>query len=389
MDLKKEAMNHLKNVVIPFWEALKDDEYGGFYGYMDYDLKLDKKAEKGCILNSRELWFFSQAYRILGDKELRECADHAYLFLKNNFYDREHGGVVWSLTYDGKYADTTKHTYCQAFAIYGLAAYYEITKDPEVLKLALDLYHTIEDKCRDEGGYLEAFNIDFSPVSNEKLSENGVEATRTMNTLLHVYEGYAELLRVSGSEEIKKNIREIIDIFTEKMFNPERHRLEVFFDHDYNSLIDLISYGHDIESAWLLDWGAEVLDDKDYIEKTRKMTSVLTKNIYDTAFDGHSLPQECERGVVNTDRVWWVQAEAVNGFLNGYEKENNEEYLKAAGAEFNYIMAYMIDSRKGSEWFWLLDKDNKPYETKPIVEPWKCPYHNGRMLFRILEDKNL
>ena len=108
-----------------------------------------------------------------------------------------------------------------------------------------------------------------------------------------------------------------------------------------------------------------------------------------TAFDGHSLPQECERGVVNTDRVWWVQAEAVNGFLNGYEKENNEEYLKAAGAEFNYIMAYMIDSRKGSEWFWLLDKDNKPYETKPIVEPWKCPYHNGRMLFRILEDKNL
>ncbi|MFR8428303.1 MAG: hypothetical protein ACLVCH_12830 [Roseburia inulinivorans] len=50
------------------------------------------------------------------------------------------------------------------------------------------------------------------------------------------------------------------------------------------------------------------------------------------AFDGHSLANECDRGVVNAHRVWWVQAETVIGFLNGYEKEarRHSEYLDAA-----------------------------------------------------------
>lgn len=131
-----EIREHLKNGIIPFWEGLKDEEFGGYYGYMDYDLKLDKKFEKGCILNSRILWFFSSVSRIEGFEKEREYADHAYQFLKEKCLDQECGGVFWSVTYDGKPLDTTKHTYNQAFAIYALSSYYDTTGNEEALEIA-------------------------------------------------------------------------------------------------------------------------------------------------------------------------------------------------------------------------------------------------------------
>ena len=143
--IQQEIREHLTNKILPFWEKLKDDEYGGFYGFMDEDLNLDKKGLKGCILNSRILWTFATAARMMGDETLRPYADHAYAFLKR-FIDPDHGGVYWSLTYDGKPLDTTKHTYCQAFAVYGLAAYYRLTGNREAMEIAMNLFRVIETK---------------------------------------------------------------------------------------------------------------------------------------------------------------------------------------------------------------------------------------------------
>ena len=192
--LREEIRIHLEQKILPFWMGLKDEENGGFYGGMDNHLTLDRTADKGCILNSRILWTFSKAAKQMNNPEYRKYADHAMAFYRR-FEDREHGGVIWSVTYNGKAADTTKHTYCQAFAIYGLAAYYQLTGDREALDKAMALFRLIESRCRDEGGYLEALKADFSPESNEKQSENGVMASRTMNTVLHVAEAYTELYR--------------------------------------------------------------------------------------------------------------------------------------------------------------------------------------------------
>lgn len=384
---KNEIKNHLMLDIIPFWEALRDDEYGGFYGYKDFYGNVDKEYEKGCILNSRITWFFSEAYLLLQDSSLLMNARHGYEFLMSRCLDKENGGVFWSVTYDGKPKDTTKHTYNQGFAIYALSTYFEASNDENALKTAFDIYNIIESKCRDEGGYLEAFKIDFAPESNEKLSENGVMATRTMNTLLHVYEGYVKLYEVSHDEKVGNSLREILDIYADKIFNPEKHRQEVFFDHDYHSLIDLISYGHDIESAWLIDRGVEILNDPIYTKKISPLMDELCVNIFSNAFDGYSLPQECENGVVNTDRVWWVQAETINGFIHYYKKHpNNSEYLDAAENVWIYIKEHFLDKNNGNEWYWLLDKNGKPYTDKPIVEPWKCPYHNGRMCMEVIEN---
>ena len=148
----KQAREHLVKKLIPFWKGLRDDVNGGYYGYMGSDLKVDPEAVKGCILNSRITWFFSSAATLLGDKSLLEEAAHAFAFMKDACLDREYGGMYWSVTCDGKPADTTKHTYNQAFTIYALAAYYEASGDPEALRMALDLYGIIETRCRDEGG---------------------------------------------------------------------------------------------------------------------------------------------------------------------------------------------------------------------------------------------
>jgi len=385
-----EIKTHLKENIIPFWKNLKDEEHGGYYGYMDFDLAVDKKAEKGCILNSRITWFFSSAYVGLkntdvADDSLLEYAKHGFGFMKKYCMDKENGGIFWSINYDGKPKDTIKHTYNQAFSIYALSAYYEASGDPEALKMAFDLFHIIEDKCRDEEGYLEAFDAAFHLIENDKLSENGVIADKTMNTLLHVFEAYTQLYRVSKNQEVKDKLYWILDVFADKVYNPKLHRQEVFFDAHYNSILDLHSYGHDIETAWLIDLGVEILEDEKYEKKMSPITQDLTAQIYKVAFNGESLNNECEKGSVNTNRIWWVQAETVLGFLNGYLKTPEKtEYLEAAKNQWKYIRKYVIDTRNGSEWFWQVDVNGNPDTTKPIVEPWKCPYHNGRMCLEVI-----
>ena len=384
-----EIEQELKEHIIPFWLNLKDEEYGGFYGFLDFDLNLNKMADKGCILNSRILWFFSNAYMMYQEPAYLKAAKHAYDFLIKYAYDSEYGGIYWSLTYDGQIADSTKHTYNQAFAVYALSSYYDITKDLKALNLAYELVDVIENACSDSNGYLEAFTRDFKPGSNEKLSENGVLAGRTMNTLLHVLEAYTELYRVDHKSEnshfIEKRLLEILQIFEEKMYNPKKKRQEVFFDLEYHSLIDLHSYGHDIEASWLIDRALEVLDKKEVSDRFAPILEAMVAGVYNQAFDGMALYNECENGINDTKRIWWVQCESIIGFLNAYTKNpEHHEYIEAAEQIWKYTKENIVDKRAGSEWLSEVDEKNVPMTKKPIVEPWKCPYHNGRMCLEVI-----
>lgn len=382
--IAQAAREMLTGQILPFWSRLRDDEFGGFYGYMDYELQLDPKAEKGCILNSRILWFFSEAAALLKDEQAARQADHAFRFLMDHCVDRINGGIYWSLHYDGTPADNTKHTYNQAFAIYALSAYYRLTGNEQALALANELFRIIETRCTDDEGYLEAFTVDWKPESNEKLSENGVMADKTMNTLLHVFEGYAGLYQASPSSPVEQALRRILKIYAEKIYDPKLRRQTVFFDAHYNSLLDLHSYGHDIESSWLIDWGCGLLGDEQLSRSIGAINSVLADEILHTAYRDHSVCNEAENGKVDTTRVWWVQAEAILGFVNAWKKEpQRTEYRDAAADIWHYIETVMVDKRPGSEWFWSVDAEGNPHH-KPIVEPWKCPYHNGRMCMELI-----
>ena len=380
--MKKTAFReHLESKILPFWQRLKDEEFGGFYGYVDEELRTDPKADKGCILNSRILWTFSTAAGTLGRDDLRAYADHAYAFLKR-FLDPVHGGVYWSVTYDGKPMDTTKHTYCQAFAVYGLAAYYRMTGNREALQIAKDLHHLIETRCRDEGGYLEALKADFSPESNEKLSENGVMASRTMNTLMHVLECQAELYRADPDEEVRRAGTEALERFLNVFWNPEKRRLEVFCDNGYRPLLDMQSYGHDIEGSWLILDAAEALLGTEKAGAWREMCMGLLESATERAFTDHGISYEIVNGEVNTNRAWWPQAEAVLGFELGWRLTGDRKWLDRIATQWDYIQKVIVDPREGGEWFNELLEDGSSIG-KPEAEEWKCPYHNARMCLRM------
>ncbi|MDE5620229.1 MAG: AGE family epimerase/isomerase [Ruminococcus sp.] len=387
----KVFQEHLENDLIPFWNRMKDDKNGGFYGYADSDGKPDEKSVKGVILNSRILWFYSSAYQILHSPELLEMADHAYKFLTDFCFDAQYGGVYWSVNYDGTVCDDTKHTYNQAFAIYALSAYYQASRRKEALNFAYVLYHVIEEKCRDGNGYLEAFSRNFSPVSNEKLSENGVIAERTMNTLLHVLEAYSELYKADTFYEVGDSIRSILRLFENKIYNSEKQICDVFFDSDYHSLIDLESFGHDIETSWLIDRSCRVLGDKAYQKKMQSMINGLADSAYRNAFDNVQNALDNERDGDNVDhkKIWWVQAEAVVGFYNAYqENPRKTEYLEASESIWNFIQHYVID-RKSGEWIENISPDNTPELNQALVHSWKCPYHNGRMCIEMIQRLSL
>ena len=381
--LTSELKIHLTEKLLPFWEKLADSQYGGYYGYVDEHLNVSPDAHKGCILNSRILWTFSSAARILQNSRYFSFAKKAYQFL-TNFEDHEHGGVYWSVTHDGKPLDTTKHTYCQAFAIYGLAAYARATGMEEPLEKAMKLFDIIEKQCSDPDGYGEAFKADFSPESNEKLSENGIMAGRTMNTLLHVLEAYAELYRASGSEAVRKAGIACLERFLNVMYNAKERRLEVFYDSEYHSLLNMQSFGHDIEASWLMWDAVECMIPPAQQQPYRDMCITLAQAVYERAMTDHGLKNEVVNGIVDETRVWWVQAETLLGFENAFTLTGNPNFIKAAEMQWQTIQRMIVDPREGGEWFWSVLEDGTP-TSKPIVEEWKCPYHNGRMCLRIIE----
>ena len=381
---KEEIRAQLEEKILPFWMNLKDDTYGGFYGAMDNNLILNRTADKGCILNSRILWTFSTAAIATGSAEYRAYADHAMAFLRR-FADPVNGGVFWSVTYDGKPADTTKHTYCQAFAIYGLAAYYLLTGEQEALDRAMDLFRVIEGRCRDEGGYLEALKADFSPESNEKLSENGVMASRTMNTLLHVVEAYTELYRACPDGQLMVAAVEGLNQFPDKIYNPAQRRMEVFYDADFRPLLDMQSFGHDIEGSWLIWDAAETFIRPEGRETWRSMCLDLLESATERAFTDHGLDYETVNGEKNTTRAWWPQAEAMLGFEFGWRETKDPAWLKRMRTQWEYILRTTVDPREGSEWFNELREDGSLIGDKPMVDEWKCPYHNGRMCLRLMQ----
>ena len=390
MGLRSEAERHLREVILPFWQGLRDDENGGYIGLVTDDLVRHPEAVKGCILNSRILYFFSRASQVLGDKALLKEAEHAYDMLCR-MIDAENGGVYWSVNADGTVADATKHTYNEAFSIYALAAYADACGRRGPLEQAMGIFRVIEHRMTDELGYLEALTADFKPQSNEKLSENGVMASKTMNTLLHVLEAYTELYRVGRDPAVRERLLFILKVWEDHMYNPALKRQEVFFDRTYRTLIDLHSFGHDIETSWLADRTLEVLDDPELTARLRPKFLSLAEETLRLAFTEQGFANEMERGVVDETRVWWVQAEALVGFLNAWQKTGETRYRDAALSQWRFIKKYTVDPRPGSEWFANTDREGHP-DGHPLVEPWKCPYHNGRMVFEImgrLKDEDL
>ena len=388
--LKDEALEELTGNILPFWmERMRDRDRGGFAGRISGKGIPDPEADKGAVLNARILWTFSAAYRTLGRPEYLETATAAKREIIDRFYDGEYGGVFWSLTPDGRPKDTRKQIYALGFAIYGLSEYCRATGDAEALDYAVRLFHDIERHSFDKAknGYFEAFSRDWSPIGDMRLSEKDVNECKTMNTHLHILEPYANLYRVWKAPELEKQLRNLIWLFTDRILDRETMHLRLFFDEDWRSSHEIISYGHDIEAAWLLMEAAETLSDPRLAEEVARTAEAVADAASEGFIPGAGMIYEChgDTAAVDADRHWWVQAETVVGYLKIWRMSGREDALEKAFGCWEFIKRHIID-RKGGEWHWSLRADGSVNTDDDKAGFWKCPYHNGRMCLEIQYD---
>lgn len=385
-----ELRDTLDNNILNYWIEKMTDPRGGYYGRRDGNDNLDPDAEKGAILNGRILWTFSTAYRLTGNAAYSTAALRARDYIAEHFMDPEYGGVFWSLTAQGEPLDTKKQYYAIAFVIYGLSEHYRATGDRKSLDLAIKLFHDLENHSFDKvkGGYLEASTRDWQPIADMRLSDKDTNASKTMNTHLHIIEGYTALLRVWRDPELLEATSRLLRIFLDTIENPHTHHLQLFFDDDWIRQDGIISYGHDIEASWLLLETAMVIGDKDMYNETLEHTRhIAMAALEGRAADGSMLNERHASGAYDNDRHWWVQAETVVGQLYLALYHGRPEQLERAWQTWCFIKENLIDQEHG-EWFWSRQHDQGKPRINRIDDHagfWKCPYHNGRMCVEAIE----
>lgn len=403
--LLSEMKDVLENNILKFWSSMKDPD-GGYYGRMTADGSIVKDATRGAILNARLLWTWSRVSRVLQKKECfqesllkREChpavpqkqdylqeAIHAKDYFVRHFLDHKYGGVYWSVDSKGERLTTKAQLYAQGFAIYALSEFYAASKDDDSLKAAVNIFRIVEKEFADHanGGYIEALDRDFSPLEDMRLSDKDINCQKTMNSHLHLLEGYANLYKVWPDPLLKEKIVALLDIVGTKIMNPQTGHLELYFDKEWRVVSGGQSYGHDIETSWLALECAMAIKDIEAMDKAR----AFCKRLYQAALeglqaDGSLVYETAADGRLVSDRHWWVQAEAVVGHLWAWKYLGVDEGAQRAIDAWDYISTHLVD-REGGDWWWSCDDNGIANTTDDKAGEWKCPYHNSRMCVEVL-----
>jgi cellobiose epimerase len=379
-----EFISHLKTNILSFWtDRMVDGDQGGFYGQIDDELVIHKDANKGVILNTRILWTFSAAYLETSEPQYRSIADRAYQYISDHFFDQENGGVYWTLNCNCKPVNTKKQVYAQAFAIYALSEYHKIDSSSQALAQAKKLFELIERHSFDheKNGYLEALKRDWTPIDDVRLSDKDMNATKTMNTHLHVLEAYTNLYRIWPDAELKDRLTNLVKLLSGPFHDGNGH-FNLFFDTNWKLLSDDISFGHDIEGSWLLYEAAEVIGDEKLLEQTKNIALLMAEaTLAGLDADGGLMYEANPEGLKDTDKHWWPQAEALVGFMNAWELSGDDNYLILVAKNWQFILKNML--HPDGEWHWRVSREGKVITGEDMAGPWKCPYHNGRAMIEL------
>jgi len=374
--------------ILNYWITYTiDHKNGGFYGKIDHENKVYPEAPKGSVLNARILWSFSAAYNQNPKQEYLDIATRSFDYIRNYLVDPVYGGVYWTVDFKGNPLDTKKQIYALSFTIYGLAEYYRACKDENALALAKQLFDAIEKQSFDQekGGYLEAFAQNWLELPDLRLSEKDANEKKTMNTHLHILEAYTNLYRVWKDAFLEKQIRGLINDFLEHIIDPKTNRLILFLDENWQPKSNTVSYGHDIEGSWLLLEAAEVLEDEAIISRVKEASVAMARAAADGLDQDGSMyyEYEPEHNHLIKERHWWVQAEAMVGFLNAWQLTGEKQFYDQFEKVWNFTNFHIIDAGKG-EWVWGLKDDYSLMPGEDKAGLWKCPYHNSRAMMEVI-----
>ena len=381
---KEEVEQEAENI-LAYWMAFTIDKaHGGFVGRIDNDNNVHPQAPKGAVLNSRILWTFSAAHNLNANDDYLATASRAFDYLRRYFFDEACGGVYWTVDYKGQPLDTKKQIYAQAFAIYGLSEYYTASENEAAKQAAITLYQTVVEHSYDKthGGYAEALSKEWQPIADLRLSEKDANEKKSMNTHLHLLEGFAALYRIWPDEGLKEKLRELIYLFLQHIISTPAHNLTLFFDDEWTPRSTTVSYGHDIEAAWLLQEAAGLMDDEELLLEVKKASVQLAKAAA-KGLDGDGglwYEYEPERQHLIKQKHWWPQAEAMVGFFNAWQITGDEVFLSHSLNSWQFVKEKLLN--KSGEWFWGRREDGDSM-VEDKVGLWKCPYHNGRACMEI------
>ena len=388
-----EIKRELVEGILPFWRELADTDRGGFYGAVDCNGTVDREAPRSAVLTARILWTFAAAARAFRGPRDREMADHAFGYLAEQFWDHKYEGVYWMLDANGRPLSDRKQVYAQAFALYALAEHHRATQDDDSLSLARRLYHLLEDHASDRvnGGYLEAAGRNWGALDDMRLSEKDLNCPKSMNTNLHVMEAYTNLLRVWPDRDLKASQTALLNVTMDRIIDNDTGHFRLFFDKQWNSLTGHISFGHDIEGSWLLVGAAEVLGQPEVLERARRLAIKIAYAVYEQARDRDgSLFYEADSSgnLVDPNKHWWAQAEAMVGFYNAYQLSGDKDFFDASHQLWRFISERVIDRAHG-EWHAKLKPTCEPFTAAEdgdacLAGPWKCPYHNSRACLEMI-----
>ena len=390
------AVRELQRIASWWLEHSLDDDHGGFVGEIDSAGQPVPGASKGVILNSRILWFFSELTIFKEDARYRAAADRAFDYLLRHFDDPVHGGAVWELTADGRLANGKKQVYAQCFCIYALSAYYRLTANPRALAKALEYFGRLESTATDRkfGGFVDAFSQSWHSIDDYRLGPGNLNAAKSMHTHLHVVEAYTALYRTAEPavthaalrDALRAALQGAIETFCRHCIDRNTGHVALYFDRDWSRVDSSISFGHDVEASWLLYEAADALDNTETTLEVAPLAERLAFTCHDEAIGEHGQVfngYDPETGVTATESIWWVQAEALVGFLNAYRRTGKWKYRVAADRVWNHVRKCHLDEIAG-EWHWLSTADHDAAQAHYKAGFWKAPYHNGRAMLQTI-----
>jgi mannobiose 2-epimerase len=384
----RAALTEEARAILRYWMSRAvDRRQGGFFGRIDGQGVPVVDANRGLVLNARIIWTFAAAARHFEEAAYRRLADWAFDYFMRFFFDESNGGYYWMIDYQGRPVQPEKWTYGQSFAIYGLSEYYLLTSVERARDAAIALYRLLERKARDaeHDGYLEVFSQEWSHLPQDGLFPKNLPASYTMNTHLHLLEAYTNLYRAWPDEGLLTRLRALIVRFLETIIDPQTTHLRLFFDRQWGNLSDHISFGHDIEAAWLLTEAMEAAHADDLKARVEAIAVRIAELTLAKGVDKDGgLYYEAEpHAISNPDKHWWPQAEAMVGFYNAYQLSGEERFLEAARKSWRFIRRHIVD-RQGGEWFSRVDRRRRPNRQLDKASAWKAPYHNTRACLEMI-----
>jgi cellobiose epimerase len=399
-----EAALH-RDILDVWFPRAVDSEHGGFRANFNREWKPYGTETKFSVFQGRMTWITSQI--VQRRPALREqylpYVKHGMEYLTGTLWDKEQGGFYWGLSETGQisqqYTDG-KQLYGMSFVIYGLASAYQATNDPVALEYAQKGFRWLEEHAHDEknGGYFEYLTRDGHPY--EAHPETGVVALtpeagfpagyKSMNTHIHLLEALTQMYEVWKDDLLQRRLEEMLAIVRDKIC-VEPGAMNLYFTKQWQPYPDHDSYGHDVETAYLMQEAEDVLG-KGHDPRTERMSRMLVDHALHYGWDeklGGFYGEGTTTGPPEKkDKEWWVEFEGLNALLLMHERYGREtdRYFKAFQLQWSFLQKYQIDSEFHGV-YPLVAAEGKPVSTDKGSN-WKAAYHDGRALLNVRDRLN-